>query len=134
QMFQRLLFSRIVPCVRDIGLWGPRLRQAYADLGVLDMSEQSLDTLMDADEELADTLDAARFAAEEEARKAEVHAAIADGAASGRHGHLAPAAKRGPALPGHPTGGDAGVTAAAGRRDGRHPEWAGPPSAPGEPG
>jgi hypothetical protein len=82
QMFRTLLFSRIVPCVRDIGLWGPRLRQAYADMGVLEMSGQDLDALMGADEELADGLDAARFAAEEEARKAEVHQAIADGSAS----------------------------------------------------
>jgi hypothetical protein len=79
QMFRKLLFSRIVPCVRDIGLWGERLRQAYADMGVLEMSGQSLDTLMGADEELADKLDAERFAAEEDARRAEVHAAIAEG-------------------------------------------------------
>jgi hypothetical protein len=82
QIFRTLLFSRIVPCVRDIGLWGPRLRQAYADMGVLEMSGQDLDALMGADEELADGLDAARFAAEEEARKAEVHQAIAEGSAS----------------------------------------------------
>jgi P-aminobenzoate N-oxygenase AurF len=80
QMFRKLLFSRIVPCVRDIGLWGPRLQQAYADMGVLQMSEQSLDTLMGADEQLADKLDAERFAAEEGARKSEVHEAIAEGA------------------------------------------------------
>src|SRR6201997_3462209 len=27
--FRSLLFSRLVPCVRDIGLWSERLRQAY---------------------------------------------------------------------------------------------------------
>jgi len=79
QMFRKLLFSRIVPCVRDIGLWGPRLQQAYADMGVLQMSAQDLDTLMGADEELADKLDAQRFAAEEAMRKTEVHEAIAHG-------------------------------------------------------
>ena len=36
QAFRALLFSRIVPCVKDIGLWGPKVRRAYADLGVLD--------------------------------------------------------------------------------------------------
>jgi hypothetical protein len=82
QMFRKLLFSRIVPCVKDIGLWGPRLRQAYTDMGVLDMAGQSLEALMGADEDLADKLDAERFAAEEGARKAEVHAAIEDGAQS----------------------------------------------------
>ena len=81
QMFRKLLFSRIVPCVRDIGLWGERLQKAYADMGVLEMAGQSLDSLMGADEELAEKLDAERFAAEEGARKEEVHAAIADGAA-----------------------------------------------------
>ena len=80
QMFRKLLFSRIVPCVKDIGLWGPRLRRAYADMGVIEMAGQSLETLMGADEDLADKLDAERFTAEEGARKAEVHAAIADGA------------------------------------------------------
>jgi hypothetical protein len=79
QMFRKLLFSRIVPCVRDIGLWGPRLQKAYADMGVLEMSGLNLETLMGADEQLADQLDAERFATEEGARKAEVHEAIAEG-------------------------------------------------------
>ena len=38
QLFRSLLFSRIVPCVKDIGLWGERLQQAYVDMGVLDMA------------------------------------------------------------------------------------------------
>jgi hypothetical protein len=38
-MFRTLLFSRIVPCVKDIGLWGPKVRHAYADLGVLDAAQ-----------------------------------------------------------------------------------------------
>lgn len=33
--FERLLFSRIVPCVKDLGLWGVRLQQAYIDMGRL---------------------------------------------------------------------------------------------------
>ena len=35
QLFRSLLFSRIVPCVRDIGLWSDRLTTAYEDMGVL---------------------------------------------------------------------------------------------------
>jgi P-aminobenzoate N-oxygenase AurF len=81
QMFRKLLFSRIVPCVRDIGLWGERLQKAYADMGVLEMAGQNLDNLMGADEELAEKLDAERFATEESARKDEVHEAIKEGAA-----------------------------------------------------
>jgi hypothetical protein len=78
--FRRLLFSRIVPCVKDIGLWGPRLQQAYVDMGVLELGDASLDQLMRQDEELAEQLDAERFAADEAERAAEVAAAIAEGA------------------------------------------------------
>jgi hypothetical protein len=58
QAYQALLFSRIVPCVRDIGLWGPKVRDAYADMGVLDMAGVNLDDLMKADEDLAEQVDA----------------------------------------------------------------------------
>jgi hypothetical protein len=75
-MYQSFLFSRIVPCVKDIGLWSERVQDAYDRMGVLDMSRQDLDALMRRDEEAADSLDAERFAAEEAERKAEVHAVI----------------------------------------------------------
>ena len=78
--FRSLLFSRLVPCVRDIGLWSERLQQAYADMGVLDAAKADLEALMRADEEIAEKLDAERFAAEEAARAGEVSAVIADGA------------------------------------------------------
>jgi hypothetical protein len=78
-LFRKLLFSRIVPCVKDIGLWGPRLRKAYVDLGVLDLGDSDLDLLMNQDEEIAERVDAERFAAEEGARIAEVADAIAQG-------------------------------------------------------
>src|SRR5918996_526900 len=32
--FRAMLFSRIVPTVKDIGLWGPKVQKAYRDLGV----------------------------------------------------------------------------------------------------
>ncbi|MFE0375851.1 ferritin-like domain-containing protein [Streptomyces inhibens] len=82
-LFRKLLFSRIVPCVKDIGLWGERLQRAYVDMGVFDLGDSNLDLLMAQDEELAEKLDAERFAAEEEARTAEVAAAIAEGAGEG---------------------------------------------------
>ncbi|MET8808487.1 ferritin-like domain-containing protein [Streptomyces sp. NPDC004546] len=81
QLFRKLLFSRIVPCVKDIGLWGKRLQQAYVDMGVLEMGDANLDLLMAQDEELAEQLDAQRFAAEERERIAEVREAIESGAA-----------------------------------------------------
>jgi hypothetical protein len=81
QLFRKLLFSRIVPCVRDIGLWGERLQRAYVDMGVFEMGDSNLDQLMAQDEEIAEKLDAERFAAEEAERTAEVADAIAEGRA-----------------------------------------------------
>jgi hypothetical protein len=78
--FRSLLFSRLVPCVRDIGLWSDRLRQAYDEMGVLDAAKADLEALMRSDEEIAEKLDADRFAAEEAARAREVADVIADGA------------------------------------------------------
>jgi hypothetical protein len=78
-LFRKLLFSRIVPCVKDIGLWGPRLQQAYVDMGVLELGDSDLDALMAQDEEVAEHLDAQRFATEEGARVAEVEDAITRG-------------------------------------------------------
>ncbi|MYS24558.1 P-aminobenzoate N-oxygenase AurF [Streptomyces sp. DvalAA-14] len=78
-LFRKLLFSRIVPCVKDIGLWGPRLQQAYVDMGVFELGDSNLDLLMAQDEEVAERLDAERFAAEESARVAEIEEAIAQG-------------------------------------------------------
>ncbi|MEN8650929.1 ferritin-like domain-containing protein [Streptomyces sp. 21So2-11] len=80
-LFRKLLFSRIVPCVKDIGLWGERLQKAYLDMGVFDMGNSNLDLLMSEDEEIAEKLDQERFEAEEHVRLAEIDQAIADGAA-----------------------------------------------------
>ena len=78
QAFRQLLFSRIVPCVRDIGLWGPKVQRAYVDLGVMDAADSDLDALMRADEDIADQMER-EHAAELAARKQEVDAAIASG-------------------------------------------------------
>ncbi|MEV6314750.1 ferritin-like domain-containing protein [Streptomyces sp. NPDC051776] len=85
-LFRKLLFSRIVPCVKDIGLWGERLQRAYVDMGVFELGDSNLDLLMAQDEELAEKLDAERFAEEESARTAEVTEAIAAGAGVGATG------------------------------------------------
>jgi len=78
-VFRTLLFSRIVPCVRDIGLWGPKVQAAYADLGVLDAAHTDLEALMRDDERIAEETDRLKYEAELAARRDEVHAAIADG-------------------------------------------------------
>ena len=73
-----LLFSRIVPCVKDIGLWGEKVRGAFADLGVLDAADSDLEALMRDDEDIAERVER-EHAAEFASRKAEVDAAIAGG-------------------------------------------------------
>src|SRR6201996_6510794 len=82
QTFRALLFSRIVPCVKDIGLWGPGVQRAFADLGVLDAARSDLDAVMRDDEETADRLER-EHAAEFAARRKEVDAAIASGTEEG---------------------------------------------------
>jgi hypothetical protein len=79
--FRSMLFSRIVPCVKDIGLWGEKVQKCYADMGVLDMAGVNLDELMKADEDQADLIDQEK--AELVARAEEVHATIEVGAAAG---------------------------------------------------
>jgi hypothetical protein len=75
QAFRQLLFSRIVPCVKDIGLWGSKVRRAYVDLGVIDAAGSDLDALMRDDEDIADRLER-EHAAELAARKQEVDTAV----------------------------------------------------------
>ncbi len=82
QAFRSLLFTRIVPCVRDIGLWGPKVRHAFADLGVLSAADADLESLMRADEDLAEKIDEEKYTAELAARQAEVGQAIAEGASA----------------------------------------------------
>jgi hypothetical protein len=81
QAFRKLLFTRIVPCVKDIGLWGPKVQQAYVNLGVIDAADGDLDALMRDDEQVADRMEA-EHAGELAARKVEVDAAISSGAGS----------------------------------------------------
>jgi hypothetical protein len=73
--FRRFLFSRIVPCVKDIGLWGQQVRRAYTDLGVIDAASSDLGALMRDDENIADRMER-EHAAELAARQREVAAAI----------------------------------------------------------
>jgi hypothetical protein len=79
QLYQSLLFTRIVPCVRDIGLWGDKVQKAYADMGVLDHAKADLVKLMKQDEEIAEDVDRAKHEQELAERRAEVHEAIAEG-------------------------------------------------------
>ncbi|MDT7545472.1 MAG: hypothetical protein QOE99_1582, partial [Actinomycetota bacterium] len=81
KLFRNQLFTRIVPIVKDIGLWGPKVQQAYADMGVLEMGDADLDLLMKHDEDLAEQIDRDKQeAAEVERRISEIEQTIAIGA------------------------------------------------------
>ncbi len=55
--FRKALFSRVVPCVKDIGLWGPRVQKAYEDMGVLGFQDGDLDELSQNDEDVAEEME-----------------------------------------------------------------------------
>jgi hypothetical protein len=57
KLFRTLLFQRIVPIVKDIGLWGPKIQKAYVDMGVMHYADQDLDALAREDERIARDLD-----------------------------------------------------------------------------
>jgi len=58
QHFRKLLFTRIVPALKDIGLWGSRVRKAFVDMGVMGFANVNLDTLSERDETIAMQLEA----------------------------------------------------------------------------
>ncbi len=80
--FRSLLFTRIVPTLKDIGLFGPKVRQAFTEMGVIGFESVDLDGVMAEDERTAEEIDAARRAAAARlaARQADVAATIATGA------------------------------------------------------
>lgn len=58
--YRSSLFTRIVPTVKDIGLWGPRVTRAYADMGVIGFENADVEALGANDEEIATGLDRRR--------------------------------------------------------------------------
>jgi P-aminobenzoate N-oxygenase AurF len=63
QEFRAALFSRIVPTIKDIGLWGSRVQKAYTDMGVLSFAEIDLEELSARDEAIAGDFDRTAAAA-----------------------------------------------------------------------
>ena len=55
--FRKLLFSRIVPTVKDIGLWGPQVQRAFADLDVIGFADLDATETERSDDEIARTFD-----------------------------------------------------------------------------
>jgi hypothetical protein len=60
--FRKMLFSRIVPTVKDLGLIGPRVQAAFEDMGVISFAQLNPEDLANADEQIAEDLDRRRSA------------------------------------------------------------------------
>jgi hypothetical protein len=57
EKFRSHLFTRIVPNVKQIGLWGPRIRRAYAHMGILGLADVDAEVLQKEDEAVAERFD-----------------------------------------------------------------------------
>lgn len=55
--YRMRLFSRIVPVVRDIGLWSTEVQKAYADMGVIHYGERDASKILEEDESVATEFD-----------------------------------------------------------------------------
>ncbi len=62
RVFRSFLFMRIVPILRDIGLWGPRVRSAFEEMGVIGFADADIDAEMADDEKAAQQYDEVRDA------------------------------------------------------------------------
>ncbi|MGH7023185.1 MAG: ferritin-like domain-containing protein [Caulobacteraceae bacterium] len=60
EKFRNSLFTRIVPIVKDIGLWGERIRDGYTEMGVIDYAKTDVQALQDSDQDIATQFDARR--------------------------------------------------------------------------
>ncbi|GAC1411521.1 MAG: ferritin-like domain-containing protein [Actinomycetota bacterium] len=58
--FRKMLFSRLVPIVKDIGLLGPKVRKAFQELGVLEFENVNPEELSAVDEQIAEEMDRRR--------------------------------------------------------------------------
>jgi hypothetical protein len=65
KIFQKMLFSRIVPTVKDIGLWGEKVQRAYEEMGVISFADVDPEFLQAQDEDIARKLDETRGLSEE---------------------------------------------------------------------
>ncbi len=68
QNYRSALFSRIVPVIRDIGLWGPKIRKGYGQMGILGYADVDAAAMSAQDEQVAEQFDARRAEVERIAR------------------------------------------------------------------
>ncbi len=78
RIYRSMLFQRIVPIVRDIGLWSSKIQKAYADMGVIGFAQTDYAALVAEDERRAVELDEER----KSEREAYVKSVAAVGAAA----------------------------------------------------
>ncbi len=57
QHYRQALFQRIVPIVRDVGLWSDKIKSAYTDMGVIGFADVDYDALSAHDNQRADEFD-----------------------------------------------------------------------------
>ncbi|HYC23652.1 MAG TPA: ferritin-like domain-containing protein [Candidatus Bathyarchaeia archaeon] len=55
--YRSALFTRIVPTIKDIGLWGPKIRSAYEKMNILGFAEVDLESIGATDERVAEEFD-----------------------------------------------------------------------------
>jgi len=60
--FRSRLFSRIVPTMKEIGLWGPKIRRAYANMGIIGFADVDFEQMANDDERVATEFDTRRDA------------------------------------------------------------------------
>jgi P-aminobenzoate N-oxygenase AurF len=59
--FRGRLFSRVVPTIKDIGLWGPRIQKAFAEMGVMDYATIDVGEQLARDGAVAEEFDRRMF-------------------------------------------------------------------------
>ena len=59
--FRSHLFSRIVPTLNDIGLFGEKMRRTFGEMGILGYEHHDLDAMIQQDEKIAGDLERARI-------------------------------------------------------------------------
>jgi para-aminobenzoate N-oxygenase AurF len=57
KLFRSRIFSRIVPTVKDIGLWGPQVQEAFAAMGAIEFAAVDAGALLENDARVADEFD-----------------------------------------------------------------------------
>jgi hypothetical protein len=70
RQYRTALFTRIVPTMKDIGLWGEKIRAAYATMGILGFADVDLQAIGERDEQVAEQFDERRAEVEAVAKLA----------------------------------------------------------------